>query len=640
MANIVLFEISTFGRLKSSDWESESNVEENVENCISQLEPPIRTFLNQFKDCDRGRLDDDTYLIMLCTEASRNKYIKCENKTKKQIEKEEKRKFKKNKENEIRKNLAEKGKSKKKKKIKQALKEELKKPKSRDDLKKSVEAEIELHELTKSLCDNEITAGEFLINRLLGNTENKKIFKDNEGYYKNSEDGFEQYNETSQNGKQLKCRIITFGEQQNTIKEAIEKAVKYIRELYKTREHQKLYIAANGGPRDDYLSLITIVKLLKVDNIIPEKILSTVTNGNKIVSADKGFQLLDYAIGLNEFFKSGDASGLQEYFTEVNKIDTEDSLIQAMNDVSKGARYCNAEKIEEGLNGIRDIFFEKKDSDFANTPEFRIFSDSIHRDYGESMLKDTVDNVETIRWCIRKDLLQQALTIAESKTGDDMNQHGILSFEDDDNEILTFLQDKAKNLNQVYKADAPHHMLFDDFKHNMYDNKLMYPTSNNKKRKKKNDKDINVILENIYDKFSDIREIATSSNNDREDIFLNKVERKFISSPFNFLYEQSQFDQQTAFTDKYQIKNSKKNITLKRIPIIKNKANLTEGNLKKAKVLIKLSVYLFNAIKLERNNMNHAGAKMPDPEKLIALLNAYCDVVEALYKLVDPQPIN
>ena len=38
--------------------------------------------------------------------------------------------------------------------------------------------------------------------------------------------------------------------------------------------------------------------------------------------------------------------------------------------------------------------------------------------------------------------------------------------------------------------------------------------------------------------------------------------------------------------------------------------------------------------------MNHAGAKMPDPEKLIALLNAYCDVVEALYKLVDPQPIN
>lgn len=592
MANIVLFALSTYSRsLQMNDFIVDGGEQKVVENCISQLEPPIRTFLNQFHDSDRGFLEDDTYLIMLCTKKSRDGFVQYSKETKNdQTEKDVKDK-----------------------------------------------KEIALNKVTKELYENKITHGEFLINRLLGNPNNKPILRDDcEGYSKNNEEGYEQYS-IDKDGKHFECRIIQY-DPEHTMN-AIEKIVAYYRKLDNKQKNSSndknhLFVAANGGLRDDYITLILIVKLLGIDNVIPEKILSTeMGDSRRVISAEKGFRLLDYAFGLHNFFKSGDASGLQEYFTEVNQINTDDSLIKAMNNISKGARYCNAETIEKGLNSIRDTFVnEKEESNISNTPEFRIFSDNIHNDYGEKMLKDTKDNVETIRWCIRKDLLQQALTIAESKTGDDMNQHGILSFEDGDS-IVDDLKDKAEYGQKCspYMADAPHHMLFNDFVYQMYKEDKMGP----KNRKKA--KDSSFILKDIDDKRFDIKEIVNSSTVDSQKVFIKNLRAKFSNNTFNFLCINSEFDRQPTFLDEYKDKKTNKDVPLQEINIFKNEKSLSKEIKLKAKILLKLLVYLYHAIKTERNNMNHAGAKIPDSEKLKALLNAYCDVAEALYTLVDPQ---
>lgn len=549
MAKVILCTISVMTNQRENDFDI-VNIPDlpkeatQVESCISQLESPIRVFLEQYKDKDRGKFNDDTYLFMLCSDKVR----------------------------------------------------------------------------TNTIENSEATAADYLLNRLLNEDPLTKKFETENNHWNY---------EKEINHKRFIARVIPYETFQPM--DGIKQVVAEIRKLNQ-KIQPEVYIAANGGPRDDYLSMITIVKLLKIDNIYPKRILSTefTRDVHNVYCAEDGFNLLDYAFALNEFFKSGNASDLREYFKNVKNANENHPLMIAMDKISKGARYCQINQIEDGLKNMHSIFNKKKmpDNDtIYGSPEFQIFSEHIKEDYGEKLLEDRKDRIETIRWCLRKDLLQQALTFAESKTGDDMNEHGILAFDEKrSSQITSWLRRKVENTDQRYRAEAPHHMLLDDFQMQLRKNE--YGSSTWIQGKNEVSKFLNLFYKE-EEKINEISHIAIHS--DAEE-FSKAVERNLGFELSNILTNPIHFNSMQTFVD------SNKNSNGPKCPPVNIfRKSLDPDTELKARMLMNLLMNLYFVIKTERNNMNHAGDKMPNPKELKAVLNVYCDVAEALYTLVDPQ---
>lgn len=613
MAKIILLSMSTFPRmpkqndfiLQDRNWtdaKGRNMGNKTIKNCISQLEPPVRVFMNQWKEEDRGKTDDNTYVIILCSEAAR--HDKASNAFK---------------------NLD---------------------PENDENPKYDTE-------LVRILKSTDITPAEFLIDRLTGEDISRPVPFQRMDYGKEiaepsadykADDAasvrYWLYQKRDPAGRIMEFQVIPF-EARNPMP-AIKEAVINIRSLnnhfrFVKRIRPKFYIAANGGLRDDYVSLITIIKLLKTDEISPDKIYSTEMKAPAYVyPAEEGYHLLDFAIGLNEFFHNGDSSNLTQYFITSKAAEKNHPLLKSMNDFSEGTRNCDVNKISAGIKGIRKSMASEKEGDAVyESPEYQIFKQSIRNDYGEKMLADDKDAVETIRWCIRKNLIQQALTLIEAKTGDDLYAHGILAFEPDDplseygdinDSAMDDLEENATvhdylkaclNSNEKYKADAPHHMIFDKYSY-----RLRYPIYVKNKNKLVNNE------EYLNDHSSQINEILNSAVKGNSWNEFAAVVRKEGMGKWIDKYE----IRDNTYSDK-RIDGEKRICTVFKLNIF---PPTEDTDLQKKRLfLLRILAFIHILLKMERNNMNHAGENWPDINRLKKIMNLHCDVAEAVYQLAE-----
>ena len=208
------------------------------------------------------------------------------------------------------------------------------------------------------------------------------------------------------------------------ILDATNLAVNEIRRLKKESGDINLFIAANGGFRDNAYVFSSVASMLKLEGIAITGIYSTgnfpekdrdgkVVKNGEILDIRKSFEVLDLVSGMNEFEKYGDVDTFIEYFSKKHGKDVEnDNVIKAMRNLSNGLSFCNIDLYTEGLDMLRELFFaQSPDSEIMNDVEFQTFKDWFKEDYDKLLAsQDGYRIVDIVERCIRKKKLQQALT--------------------------------------------------------------------------------------------------------------------------------------------------------------------------------------------------------------------------------------
>ena len=211
----------------------------------------------------------------------------------------------------------------------------------------------------------------------------------------------------------------------NTLKIArsIHEYVYFIRNGAPESYDIKLHIDTTGGFRNAVALLTSISKLLQFSEITPDKIVySNISSSEKrIEDMSDIIGIFDLISGAEEFTRFGSIKTLQSYFNNKNKSSELSILLQTMEEFSDALKICRTSSIKEILNKKLRPALEKfktlgqqqvgtNNSVSLEEQLFATILTTIDWHY-RSLLKENVSELDTIRWCVERDLLQQALTL-------------------------------------------------------------------------------------------------------------------------------------------------------------------------------------------------------------------------------------
>lgn len=225
----------------------------------------------------------------------------------------------------------------------------------------------------------------------------------------------------------------------------IQKAVQSIRKY--NGSNMQLWIDTHGGFREVTLIMEAIVSLLKVDGIIPARIMGVQFGKIKyIVDQKESFDMFDFVAGMNEFINYGRVNMLQEYYERRgNTGEAEKEILKVMKTVSSGSDECDPEKYTDGLDKLGETVIHIDTTDTL----LQIFKDYVIRSYGDLLFKEKRTALGMVKRCLEKKQYLQALTFVESLMPRDLFKHGILYA---DKEEIQTCREKCK-IGKEYDED-------------------------------------------------------------------------------------------------------------------------------------------------------------------------------------------
>lgn len=232
----------------------------------------------------------------------------------------------------------------------------------------------------------------------------------------------------------------------------ISEATGIILQEYEDNDGVNLWIDTQGGFRDVVMVFTAIISLLREQGIEPKGIYSirfhrdsTKENPCPIIEQTKKYAIFKFVSAMQEFMDFGKATGFKEYYGE------ESEFVRVVDNIAGAIQMCQPQKFEESL---------RKFAEYLNSGRYKNddlylqnFVGFMKRDYG--VLLEEPDNIiEQIRWCVRKEFYQQAITIYIERMPKYYNDHGIVKL-NVDSERKTI---RGKNL----YADAFYETIFDE----------------------------------------------------------------------------------------------------------------------------------------------------------------------------------
>lgn len=221
----------------------------------------------------------------------------------------------------------------------------------------------------------------------------------------------------------------------------ITEAVEIIRKFYVAENHGELWVDLHGGFRDTAIMFVAILNLLKVDNIIPDRVLGVSFNRedsiHPIYNQERVMRIFDFVSGMNEFINYGSDRLLQEFYKHDDDASNKD-ILDAIHEISNGTQMCNPAGYRDGIKHLRELIGQTSSEEETSSEEgaseeetpslLDMFSDYIKYDYGELLMSDNPSAVLIIERCLNKGLMQQALTFIESMMPDEFIKHRILTY--------------------------------------------------------------------------------------------------------------------------------------------------------------------------------------------------------------------
>ncbi|MBO4401251.1 MAG: hypothetical protein J5809_05340 [Selenomonadaceae bacterium] len=173
----------------------------------------------------------------------------------------------------------------------------------------------------------------------------------------------------------------------------------------------KVHADMTGGFRHTSMLMLSIIQLLSYRGIETGMILYS-DPGKKIVYRANEIQRVSLLItGADEFVKFGSVNALQEYFAE-NPSAAASDLLKAMKNFSDAIKICRTGTIEGDLKKLGEEIqkFRATGSKDLKSRLFAKILDTVEAEYG-NLIHGVATRFEIIRWCMRKELWQQAITL-------------------------------------------------------------------------------------------------------------------------------------------------------------------------------------------------------------------------------------
>lgn len=158
--------------------------------------------------------------------------------------------------------------------------------------------------------------------------------------------------------------------------------------------------------------------------------------------------------GMSAFVRYGKVDEVETYWESRGiQNDHIELLLYAMRRVDEGISLCNISDLEFGINLLKDVFRNTPREELPDVESniFRILEETIRMDYGPLLEGDELDELELVKWSLRKKFYQQCLTIIESRLPTDYLKKGILYYAKDEESKQKYLEE----LNGLYWDYAP-----------------------------------------------------------------------------------------------------------------------------------------------------------------------------------------
>lgn len=194
-----------------------------------------------------------------------------------------------------------------------------------------------------------------------------------------------------------------------------------------------LYIDSNGGLRDFMTVLLGTIQLLKLRDFYVHSIWGVYFGPDKkiIVNKTKAYKIFDLISGIDEYTGYGRAKRLNQFFLQ-SEICHDQGILEVINSLAEHMQLCHPAKIRKELDRLKILSNKYISSNKISNGNYALWNfvlKEILIDYGDLILdcrepdrledmvfkKKCATPLELIQWCVRKEFLQQALTLLDSK---------------------------------------------------------------------------------------------------------------------------------------------------------------------------------------------------------------------------------
>lgn len=173
-----------------------------------------------------------------------------------------------------------------------------------------------------------------------------------------------------------------------------------------------IYADMTGGFRYANMMMLDILQILQYDGLHLKKVLYTDFHKKKVFDVTALQNMTHLINGADEFVKFGSVTALQEYFSNTNVSPEIKELLQAMKAFSDAIHICRTGTIQNALQHLTEALqkFRAYRGNDLKEEMFLNIIDVIEREYG-NLIKGKATKLDIIRWCLRKEFLQQAMTL-------------------------------------------------------------------------------------------------------------------------------------------------------------------------------------------------------------------------------------
>lgn len=172
----------------------------------------------------------------------------------------------------------------------------------------------------------------------------------------------------------------------------------------------KVHADMTGGFRHTSMLMLSIIQLLSYRGIETGRILYSDPDKKNVYEANEIQRVSLLITGADEFVKFGSVNALLEYFGEGSSAASE--LLDAMKNFSDAIKICRTGTIENDLRNLSEQIelFRAKGSKDLKSELFAKIIATVEAEYGE-LIGGGATRFEIIRWCMRKEFWQQAMTL-------------------------------------------------------------------------------------------------------------------------------------------------------------------------------------------------------------------------------------
>ena len=263
------------------------------------------------------------------------------------------------------------------------------------------------------------------------------------------------------------------------ITSSIREVIRIIDEIPKKKDERiYLYLNAQGGARKNIQIVNSVLNMLRsrkywlAEVSVIDFNLDRNSARYRMLDVTGSYIKNDLAAAMNAFLQYGRADMFVDYYRKYKKergIDKapEDDIVEKINKISDAMLLCDIDGYLTGITNLKKAISDyENDTTGSKDAFFELIVNDIQKSYRE--LFDSSDMIADmdvlVDWCLKRKLLQQAITILESKTPEFVFDYGIFYAKktDDTKDGLRQLCSLALPT-QAYKFDHPKYYLFNKF---------------------------------------------------------------------------------------------------------------------------------------------------------------------------------